>query len=204
MFFLFLQFLVLIDADIEFFSFGNYIQQFLKDNDTISPRQPIYLFKIITFILSNLFIMLIITLKFFEWHRATSIIKKENKLDMEVVKIHLYDQIATYKPEFVKCEREMVIFFLAIILNTLILYIIIPALTISKVISFFYVYMVYIIFSELCFAAVFSYVFINLKKYMQRHRNEEYLGIKETLNSQFKMLIIIYAFNILIQVIKLF
>jgi len=45
----------------------------------------------VTFIMSYLLMTFILMIKFMEWYRAIEIIKKENKLDEEIVKIHLFD-----------------------------------------------------------------------------------------------------------------
>ena len=99
-----MQFIVLFVGDLEFFTFDNYRKQFIVfDKDELNDDKPkseksfedsysaFSAIKHITFILTFLFMSFIIFIKLIEWVRAIQIITKENKLDEEIVKIHLYD-----------------------------------------------------------------------------------------------------------------
>ncbi len=75
----------------------------------------------------------------------------------------------------------MLLFPFIFLVNTLDLYIFIPLLSQSKKITFFPVFMGYLMFFEFIFGGIFIYYYHKLKNLMQRHRNEEYNNIKNGL-----------------------
>ena len=76
-------------------------------------------------------------IKVCEWLRAIDIIKEEVQLDEEVVKIHLWDQIASYRPEIVALTKKPLLVFFSLICNSLVTFYIIPLLTGTKTFKFF-------------------------------------------------------------------
>jgi hypothetical protein len=116
----------------------------------------------------------IIWIKFMEYFRAIQIIKRENKMDEEIVKIHLFDQIASYRPEYDIWSFSFLILGLVAVINTLMLYWIIPYTSRPEGIPFLALYMSYLLAFESIFLIYFSYNYYNLKILMERYRSEEY------------------------------